>query len=48
MKKVQIILGSPRKKGNTNILSEKLISNLNNDKISAEIMYLYDYELFYK
>lgn len=42
MKKLLVLNGSPRKKGNTAILSEYLISHLGEDVI-AEQLFLYDY-----
>ena len=44
MKKMLILNGSPRKKGNTAILSEYLIKNINN-KLSVEHLYLYDFKI---
>ncbi|MFC2104933.1 flavodoxin family protein [Bacteroidota bacterium] len=44
MKKLLILNGSPRKKGNTAVLSEHLKNNLSND-INAEQLFLYDYAL---
>lgn len=44
MKKILILNGSPRKKGNTAILSEYLINHINN-KLSVEQLYLYDFKI---
>lgn len=44
MKKLLILNGSPRKKGNTAILSEYLINHLSAD-LQAEQLFLYDYNL---
>ncbi len=44
MKKVLIINGSPRKEGNTAILSEYLISHLS-ENVKAEQLFLYDYSI---
>ncbi|MFC2151130.1 flavodoxin family protein [Bacteroidota bacterium] len=44
MKKVLILNGSPRKKGNTAVLSEYLKNSVSN-KINTEQLFLYDYAL---
>ena len=44
MRKALVINGSPRRKGNTAILSEYLITRLN-EKLSVEYLYLYDYKI---
>ncbi len=41
---ILILNGSPRKKGNTNILTEHLIKHLP-ETINTETVYLYDYEI---
>lgn len=45
MKKIEILIGSPRKKGNTNILAQELMKNINRDIFSAGITYLSDHEI---
>ncbi len=45
MKKVLFLNGSPRKRGNTRILSDLLSDKLNNDKYETETVFLYDYEI---
>ena len=44
MSKLLVLNGSPRKKGNSSILSEYLISNLSND-YQSEQLFLYDYPI---
>jgi multimeric flavodoxin WrbA len=44
MKKVLILIGSPRKNGNTSILAEHLVKFLSKDK-KIKKLYLYDYNL---
>ena len=45
MKKLQILIGSPRRKGNTSIMVETLIGHLDTNKINVNTTYLYDYEI---
>ncbi len=45
MKKIEIFIGSPRKKGNTNTMAEMLISGLDKNKISGDISFLYDFDI---
>jgi len=45
LKTIQIFIGSPRKKGNTNILSDILISKIDTDKFHIEKVYLYDHKI---
>ncbi len=45
MQKIEILIGSPRKRGNTFSLAEMLIQNLNKEKTISDITYLYDYEI---
>jgi multimeric flavodoxin WrbA len=45
MKKISIFIGSPRKNGNSNIMADELLKNLNNGKSTAEKVYLYDFEI---
>jgi multimeric flavodoxin WrbA len=44
MKKVLILIGSPRKKGNTSILAEHLVKFLTKDQ-DIKISYLYDFNI---
>lgn len=43
LKKIEIFIGSPRKKGNTSNLAQLLAEQLDSEKTSSEISYLYDY-----
>jgi multimeric flavodoxin WrbA len=45
MKKLCILNGSPRKKGNTWYLSELLIEKLNKEVISVNSLFIYDYDI---
>ena len=45
MKKVLVIIGSPRKEGNTSISANKLIDELDNSKYITEKVFLYDSEI---
>ena len=45
MKTIQIFIGSPRKRGNTNILADILISKIDTDKYHIEKVYLYDHKI---
>jgi multimeric flavodoxin WrbA len=45
MQKVEIFIGSPRKRGNTNSLAEILENSFDKRKIISEISYLYNYEI---
>jgi multimeric flavodoxin WrbA len=45
MKNVEILIGSPRKKGNTFILSDMLSKNLIEKGCNAAMTFLYDYQI---
>jgi multimeric flavodoxin WrbA len=45
MHKVEIFLGSPRKKGNTQVLSTILIDKLDKEKVKTNTCFLYGYEI---
>lgn len=45
MKQTEILIGSPRKNGNTSYLSKYLSDLLNASGTSASLTYLYDYEV---
>jgi multimeric flavodoxin WrbA len=45
MKKLQILNGSPRRKGNSYFLSNLLMDNLHKEKIAPDSLYLYDYNI---
>lgn len=45
MKKIQIFIGSPRKKGNTSLMAEELVKYLDADRYEMEITHLYDYQI---
>ena len=45
MKKIEFIIGSPRKKGNTAVMAKTLESQLDNDKFTSNFTFLYDYEI---
>jgi len=45
MKKVEIFIGSPRKKGNTVILADALKKNLDGAGVKADITHLYDFHI---
>ena len=45
MIKIAILIGSPRKKGNTFLLANKLVEKLNKEKLSSEISFLYDFQI---
>ena len=42
---IEILIGSPRKNGNTFILSKHLSDMLNGSGVCSNISYLYDYEI---
>lgn len=43
--RIEIIIGSPRKKGNTFLLADALINKIQSKYTSANITYLYDYAI---
>ena len=45
MQNVEILVGSPRKRGNSFLMSKMLIDSLKNDKYYSNISFLYDYEI---
>jgi multimeric flavodoxin WrbA len=45
MQKVEFIIGSPRKKGNTVVMAESLNNNLNKEKFTSNFTFLYDLEI---
>ena len=45
MKKIQILIGSPRKNGNTSLMAKELVKHLNTDCFETEITHLYDYQI---
>ncbi len=45
MNKILFLNGSPRKRGNTRILSDLLIDKLDKDKFDCETVFLYDYDI---
>lgn len=45
MQKIEILIGSPRKMGNTYSLAEMLNHSLNKEKSISDIAYLYDFEI---
>lgn len=45
MKNIEILIGSPRKKGNTYIMAEMLINDLNKKKTNFNISFLYDFDI---
>ncbi len=45
MQKIEILIGSPRKRGNTFSLAEMLIQNLDKEKTISDTTYLYDFEI---
>lgn len=45
MQKVEFIIGSPRKKGNTAVMADTLNKLLNKEKFSSNFSYLYDYRI---
>lgn len=45
MKKIEILIGSPRKRGNTSIMAGMLKDGLNSNKFSFAIKYLYDFNI---
>ena len=45
MKNILILIGSPRKNGNTSTLANILIKNLDTKKVNTEICHLYNYEI---
>jgi multimeric flavodoxin WrbA len=45
MQKIEILIGSPRKRGNTYLMAEMLTDGLNKDKIVANISFLYDFDI---
>jgi len=45
MEKILILVGSPRKNGNSFIMANKLIEQLDTELYKTEIKFLYDYEI---
>ncbi len=45
MLNVNIFIGSPRKKGNTSVLSDFLVNELDKNKFKVKIYFLYDFEI---
>ena len=45
MQKVEVLVGSPRKRGNSYLMSKMLVDNLNEDKYVSNISFLYDFEI---
>ncbi len=45
MKNVHILIGSPRKKGNTALMAEKLIEGLDKDLFNIKTSFLYDHTI---
>jgi len=45
MQKIEILIGSPRKKGNTYLMAEMLNHSLNKEKTISNITYLYDFDI---
>lgn len=43
--KIEILISSPRKRGNTSIMSEMLIDKLDYEKFDSNVSFLYDYEI---
>ncbi len=43
--KIEIFIGSPRKRGNTTIMSEMLINNLDKEKFDSNMSFLYDFDI---
>ncbi len=43
--KITIFIGSPRKKGNSDIMADELLKYLNRVKSTSEKVYLYDFEI---
>ncbi len=45
MQKIEFIIGSPRKKGNTAVMAETLNDHLDKQKLSSGFTFLYDFEI---
>ena len=45
MQKIEILIGSPRKRGNTSIMAGMLNDDLNTAKHTSDIKYLYDFDI---
>jgi len=45
MQKVEFIIGSPRKRGNTAVLAETLNSQLDKEQFTSNFSFLYDFEI---
>ncbi len=45
MQKIEFIIGSPRKKGNTAVMAETLNEHLNKKKFTSNFSFLYDFEI---
>jgi len=45
MQIVEILIGSPRKRGNSYLMSQMLVDSLNEDKFKSNISFLYDFEI---
>lgn len=45
MKKITIFIGSPRKNGNTDIMADELLKNLNAENLISEKVYLYEFKI---
>jgi len=43
--KMEILVGSPRKRGNSFLMSKMLVESLNTDKYISNISFLYDFEI---
>ena len=45
MKKIEILIGSPRKRGNTAIMIGMLNDGLDTERYTSDIKYLYDFDI---
>jgi multimeric flavodoxin WrbA len=43
--KIEILIGSPRKRGNTYLMSKMLIDKLDKENFDSNVSFLYDYEI---
>ena len=45
MRNIEILIGSPRRRGNTSLMADMLVDGLNMDKCASNISFLYDYDI---
>jgi len=45
MQKIEILIGSPRKRGNSFLMSQMLVESLKTDKYNSNFSFLYDFDI---